>query len=48
MTVVSEYLQGVGVPVVRMNLADIQETVDQLHDYLLQCMALSMGSTIVT
>ena len=28
----------------RLTVADFQEAVDQLHDYLLQCMALAMGA----
>ena len=37
-------MQGMSVPVARVNVTDFQETVDQLHDYLLQCMALAMGA----
>jgi hypothetical protein len=42
-TVCLSLFQARGVPVVDVNFTSFQETLDNLHDYLLQCMELAMS-----
>jgi hypothetical protein len=37
--------EALGVPVVTLRLLDAQDGVDQLHDYLLQCIQMAMEAS---
>lgn len=37
--------EAVGIPVVTLRLLDAQDSVDQLHDYLLQCLQMAMEAS---
>lgn len=37
--------EAIGIPVVTLRLLDSQDSVDQLHDYLLQCLQMAMDDS---